>query len=148
MIYKHHIGCKATTNDWDGEKDLRGMIGILRSITDDGDYGLIEYIENVGGCDGTDSQGNKVAKSGHCYWHKITHITPKSQPIKYAKKITKPYKYKGRQLEGMPFKLLGTLADGNHAVVEFGEEVGGHSADGHGKKGRCLIVPAEVLAKK
>ena len=147
MIKKQHIGCKVMATEWDGEVDLRGMIGYLRSITNDGEFGLIEYPENIGACDGTDQEGHKVGKAGHCYWHKVGYITLKSHPINYAKKVVKPYKFRGRQLEGKPVRVLGTLSDSQHAVVEFNEDVGGHSADGHGKKGRCLILPVEVVKR-
>lgn len=148
MVHAHHIGCQVLATEWDGEKDLRGMVGILRSVTDDGDFGLVEYPTNVGGNDGLDQQGNKVAKSGYCYWHKVSHLAVKKMPENYSNKVQEDYKHRGKNLKGMSFKFVGTLPNGVHVVVEFKEDVGGHSADGHGKKGRCLILPAEVIQKK
>jgi len=148
MVHKHQIGCKVIAHDWDGEKDLRGMTGILRTITEDGEFGLVEYQEFIGGsCDGTDEKGKKIGKAGHCHWHRVSFISVTKQHVNYSKKVERDYKYRGRNLKGKPFRFLGAMPDGEHAVVEFQEDVGGHSADGHGKRGRCLIIPVETIKK-
>jgi hypothetical protein len=147
MVSTQHIGCKVIATEWDGKKDLRGMVGHLRAISGDGKFALVEYRDYVEGCDGTDQNGKKVGKSGHCYWHKSPYVALKAMPDTYAKKVQKDYKFRGRNLKDMPFKYLGTLPGGTHAAVEFKEDVGGHSADGHGKKGQCLVLPTDVIKK-
>jgi len=147
MVFKHHIGLQVATNEWDGEKDLRGMTGILRTLTEDGVYGLVEYAKNIQGSDGLDQGGHKVGKKGHCYWQKVDFLSVHGRGARTAKDIQGDYEHRGRNLKGMPFKLLGTMARGDYAVVEFKEDIGGHSADGHGKKEQCLCVPIEVTQK-
>ena len=148
MVFKHHIGLQVVTNEWDGEKDLRGMTGVLRALTEDNVYGLVEYPMNIQGSDGLDQSGHKVGKKVHCYWQKVDFLSVHGRGAHTAKDIQNDYEHRGRNLKGMPFKLLGTMARGDYAVVEFKEDIGGHSADGHGKSGQCLCVPTEITRKE
>lgn len=144
MVFKHHIGMQVVAIEWDGEKDLRGMTGILRGFTQDGVHGLVEYPMNIKGNNGIDDVGNAIGKPGHCYWHKVDFLQVHGGSGKTAKEIQLDYEHRGRNLKGLPFKMVGTMSSGRHAVVQFNEDVGGHGADGHGKKGRCLCVPLEI----
>jgi len=148
MVFKHHIGMQVETNGWDGEKDLRGMSGILRALTDDGVHGLIEYSAFINGTDGISQAGETVGKKGHCYWQKVDYLSGKGKNTYTATEIQSDYEHRGRNLKGMPFRILGTMTTGLHVVVEFKEDIGGHSSDGLGKKGQCLCVPIDITRKE
>jgi len=60
--------------------------------------------------------------------------------------------HKKHSLKGMKCTLLRDIGDGEYSFVELEENVGGGSADGLGKAGHCVLVPAgslkEVPVKK
>jgi len=53
--------------------------------------------------------------------------------------------HKKHSLKGMKCTLLRDIGHGEYSFVELEEDVGGGSADGLGKSGHCVLVPAESL---
>jgi hypothetical protein len=53
--------------------------------------------------------------------------------------------YKKHSLKGMRCTLLRDIGHGEHSFVELEKDVGGGSADGLGKSGYCVLVPAGSL---
>jgi hypothetical protein len=148
MVSTSHNGQLVVATEWDGEQDLRGIAGRIKAFTNDGEYALVEYPTKISNsADGLDPNGEIVAQPGYCYWHKRHWLQLANKPIQHGKKVKEDFTYRGRNLKGMPFRFIGVLPSNEHAVVEFHEDVGGHSADGHGKKGHCVVLPLEAIKK-
>ncbi len=62
--------------------------------------------------------------------------------------ITEDYAFKNRNLKGMKANLIFQSKHADDCFIELDEDVGGGCADGLGKTGHCIVVPAKVLAKQ
>ncbi len=102
----------------------------------------IEFDEQIaGGHSGPDQRG----KENSCWNIDASFVNPFNCNVIHT--IKKDFEIGGKNMKGAEVTVLGTFADGKNSfsVVEFKENVGGHSADGLGKKGHCWSVPAGTL---
>lgn len=120
--------------------DLKGLIATI--IYSDFPSLSIEFDEQiVGGHSGPDRRG----KENSCWNLDASFVSPIDCDIVHT--ISKDFEIGGKNMKGAEVKVLGIFAKGKDAfsVVEFKENVGGHSADGLGKKGHCWSVPGGIL---
>jgi hypothetical protein len=74
----------------------------------------------------------------------------------------KKFHYKNKDLSGMEARVLfsyrgkkhnlfdpglhpGNLISNSYGVIEFKQDIGGHSADGQGSPGKCLTIPVDFI---
>lgn len=151
MFTTDHIGCRASAVKVIDDIDATHLTGVIRAIAQNNEFCLIEYDEDIGAdCGGHDEHGNQVAEPGHCMWVRSKYVKLESSPYRYnvASKVQKDFEHKGMNLKDLPFRVLGYTSKGRYAVVEFEEDVRGHSGDGLGKKGHCLHIPIKVIQKE
>jgi hypothetical protein len=124
----------------DHHLDLTGQLGtiVARSLP----LVTVEFLNPIEmGHDG----GREVCgKVGHCWNVDVVCLTPLSDSINI---VSKDFKIQGRNVKGEKVKILKTFSTSDQylVLVEFGEDIGGHSGDGLGKKGHCWTLPSKIV---
>lgn len=85
-------------------------------------------------------------KPGHGWWIPTDRLEVCIEDCS-GYEVINDINHKGTDLKGKHCYIVGRLEDGS-VFVEFGEDVGGCSADGLGKAGHCIALSAKVLVKK
>lgn len=102
----------------------------------------LEFDEPIpGGHRGPDQRGAE----GCCWNIDAAYVKPVLEDVVHV--IAKDFEIGGKNVKGAEVRVLGQFSDRKNSftVVEFKENVGGHSGDGLGKRGHCWSVPAGTL---
>lgn len=102
----------------------------------------LEFDEPItGGHRGTDHRGREYS----CWNIDMAYVKPISG--KAVQTVIKDFEVAGKNMKGEEVKVLATFTSGkvSFSLVEFKENVGGHSGDGLGKKGHCWSLPTRIL---
>jgi hypothetical protein len=81
----------------------------------------------------------------HGLWIRITEFHDFFVAVSESFIIEEDFNFKNKNLRGMRCKLLHKNSSKDECFVEFDIDVGGGSADGMCKTGRCVVVPERVL---
>ena len=80
-----------------------------------------------------------------CWNIDMAYVTPMSGRV--VQTVVKDFEIAGKNMKGAEVKVLTTFTSkrASFSIVEFKENVGGHSGDGLGKKGHCWSLPTGIL---
>ena len=136
---------RATSDAERNEICTEGTICTVKALKNDG-YTLVglystKRIPSWGSLDG-------MVPPRQGFWASIDCIVDNFSISDTGFEIVKPTRFHGRNLLGMPCKLINTNRDDEIALVELDKNVGGGSADGLGKRGHCIVVSTNSIARK
>ena len=114
---------------------------VVKAITDSG---LVGLHSRKAYADWGDLEGTVPPHTG--YWAAPDAVVDMFDKVDNSFMIRGSAKFKKKSLSGMKCRVIAPL-DGNLCFVELEENVGGGSADGLGKKGHCVLVSKDALAK-
>ena len=76
------------------------------------------------------------------------YFMPHMQFLKEAKVVKGDFLFKKRNLKDLPCKIVFPIGTSHDVMVEFDEDIGGCSGDGHGKQGHCVVIDKRSLIKE
>lgn len=141
------IGDKLRSNNNANDNGLcpPNMLVTVKTFRNDGEIliGLCsdQRVDGWGNLD-----GKVLSRTG--YWASRDCIMDNFDYLTNDHEVIEDYKFKGVNLRGMSCVLLHHDQRNGQCFVELDEDVGGGSADGMGRKGHCVVVPASKLNKK
>lgn len=121
---------------------LKPVIYKIMQAGNDPHIGLYNSAGPVSGYDWHDFEGEVEDRCG--YWVQLSSLIKHFDIQSQAAEITGDVFIRGRNLKGMNGKVLAS-ADSGLVFLELDEDVGGCSADGLGKAGHCVAVPATAV---
>jgi len=121
----------------------KGLTPTILRIVQNGNnpnIGLLSTVGPVYDYDWHDFEGEVDEATG--YWTQLSILLECFEIQDQGATITEDLIVNGRNLKGMTGTIV---ASGEFVFVELSENVGGCSADGLGKAGHCVAVPAHAL---
>lgn len=88
-----------------------------------------------------------LTKNGHGFWATRDCLLDNFELLSANYTISEDLEFKGHNLKGMNCKVIHISDRIGSAFVEVDKDIGAGSADGMGRRGRCVAVPLNRLTR-